>query len=167
MTLEAHNFLCRPLIEVRSKTKLYPSFKTFHRYVARHLHASKSTRFLTFGHNLCFKYPNGSCKTILDIYVPRAFQCYIELFNPMNFDPVIIFWKFRSPSTPTSKVRTHLGVCGSIPSHFPTFPRAWNVTFRLHSQLTPSQALALVASPKLGLRHFPLLKEKVNVLIDM
>jgi hypothetical protein len=26
-----------------------------------------------FGHNLCFKYPNGSCEFILDIYVPRTF----------------------------------------------------------------------------------------------
>jgi hypothetical protein len=28
----------------------------------------------SFGHNLCFKYPNGSCKPILDICVPRDFQ---------------------------------------------------------------------------------------------
>jgi hypothetical protein len=27
----------------------------------------------SFGHNLCFKYSNGSCKLILDIYVSRAF----------------------------------------------------------------------------------------------
>jgi hypothetical protein len=27
----------------------------------------------SFGHNLCFKYPNGSCKPILDIYVLRTF----------------------------------------------------------------------------------------------
>jgi len=29
---------------------------------------------LYFGHNLCFKYPNGSCEPILDIYVSRTFQ---------------------------------------------------------------------------------------------
>jgi hypothetical protein len=29
-----------------------------------------------FGHNLCFKYPNGSCEPILDIYVSRSFQWY-------------------------------------------------------------------------------------------
>ncbi len=40
-----------------------------------------------FGHNLCFKCPNGSCKPFLDIFVPRAFQWYKELFNPMGFDP--------------------------------------------------------------------------------
>jgi hypothetical protein len=27
----------------------------------------------SFGHNLCFKCPNGSCEPILDIYVPRDF----------------------------------------------------------------------------------------------
>jgi len=29
---------------------------------------------LSFGHNFCFKCPNGLCKPILEIYVPRAFQ---------------------------------------------------------------------------------------------
>jgi hypothetical protein len=28
---------------------------------------------LSFGHNLCFRYPTRSCEPILDIYVPRAF----------------------------------------------------------------------------------------------
>jgi len=27
----------------------------------------------SFGHNLCFKYPNGSCEPILDIYVLKSF----------------------------------------------------------------------------------------------
>ncbi len=30
----------------------------------------------SFGHKLCFRCPNGSCKTILDIYVTRDFQGY-------------------------------------------------------------------------------------------
>ncbi len=47
-TLEAHNFLCKPLIEVRSKVKLCPLLRYFQWYVAHHLHASKSRRFLTF-----------------------------------------------------------------------------------------------------------------------
>jgi hypothetical protein len=51
----------------------------------------------SFGHNLWFKYPNGSCKPILDIYVPRDFPWYKELFNPMSFDPAIALWKFESP----------------------------------------------------------------------
>jgi hypothetical protein len=41
------------------------------------------------GHNLCFNYPNGSCKPILDIYVPRSFQWYKELFNLMGLTPAI------------------------------------------------------------------------------
>jgi len=52
----------------------------------------------SFGHNLCFKCLNGSCAPILDIYIPRAFQWYKELFNPMGFDPAIAFWRFKSPS---------------------------------------------------------------------
>jgi hypothetical protein len=28
---------------------------------------------LSFGHNLCFKYPNESCEPILDIYTLIAF----------------------------------------------------------------------------------------------
>jgi hypothetical protein len=30
----------------------------------------------SFGHNLCFKCPNGSCEPILNIYVPKDFQSY-------------------------------------------------------------------------------------------
>jgi hypothetical protein len=35
----------------------------------------------SFGHNLCFKYPNWSCEPTLDIYVPKAFQWYKKVFN--------------------------------------------------------------------------------------
>ncbi len=41
----------------------------------------------SFGHNLYFKYSNGSCKLILNIYVSKSFQWYKEHFNPMNFGP--------------------------------------------------------------------------------
>ncbi len=47
-TLRAHNFMCRPLIAMRSKEKLYPSLRAFQRYVARCLQATKSGRFPTF-----------------------------------------------------------------------------------------------------------------------
>ncbi len=79
----AHNFVCKPLIEMSFQAKLQPLLRTFQQYVALHLHARKSGRFLTFsgltldpsfGYNLCLKCPNGSCKPILDIYVLRAFQ---------------------------------------------------------------------------------------------
>jgi hypothetical protein len=42
---------------------------------------------LSFHHNFCFKYPNGSYELILNIYVSITFQWYKELFNPKNFDP--------------------------------------------------------------------------------
>ncbi len=47
-TLGAHNFACRPLIEMRSKAKLQALSRTFQWYVACHLHISKFGRFLTF-----------------------------------------------------------------------------------------------------------------------
>jgi hypothetical protein len=83
----------------------------------------------SFGHNLCFRYLNGSCKHILDIHVPRAFQWYKELFNPMSFDPSNHSMKIQeSIGTSTPKMGAHLGVWGFIPSHSLTLPRAWNVT---------------------------------------
>ncbi len=77
---------------------------------------------LSFGHNLCYKYSNGSCKPILDIYVSRTFQWYNELFNSMSFDPwnpSLKIWE--SIGILTFKVGVHLGVCGFIPSHSFTF----------------------------------------------
>jgi hypothetical protein len=41
----------------------------------------------SFGYNLCSRCPNGSCEPILNIYVPRDFQWYKEILNPMGFDP--------------------------------------------------------------------------------
>jgi hypothetical protein len=50
---------------------------------------AKLTFGLSFGHNLCFRFSNGQYKPILDIYIPRTFQWYKELFKPLNFDPTI------------------------------------------------------------------------------
>jgi hypothetical protein len=47
-TLGAHNFLCKPPIEMRFEAKLYPSSRAFQWYVACHLHIKKSGRFPTF-----------------------------------------------------------------------------------------------------------------------
>ncbi len=47
-TLGAHNFVCRPLIAMRSKAKLQPLLRAFQRYVTHCLHMRKSGRFLTF-----------------------------------------------------------------------------------------------------------------------
>ncbi len=46
--LGPHNFASRPRIEVRSKSKLQLSSRSFQRYIARHLQPSKLGRFLTF-----------------------------------------------------------------------------------------------------------------------
>jgi hypothetical protein len=87
----------------------------------------------SFGHNLCFKYANESCKPILNIYIPRSFQWYKEIFNPMNFSPCNYPLKIiKSIRTPIPKVKVHLGVWRFIPAHFPTLPRVWNVTTALH-----------------------------------
>jgi hypothetical protein len=107
---------------------------------------------LSFGHNLCFKCPNGLCKPISNIYISISFQWYKDLFNPMNFDPcnhLLKIWK--SIGTPIPQMGVHLGVWGFIPSHSFALPGAWNVTPGLPSWPTTLQVLALVASPRLGL----------------
>jgi hypothetical protein len=132
---------------------------------------------LTIGHNLCLKCPNGSCEPILDIFVSRTFCWYKEFLNVMGSDPCNC-WIFESPSRlRLPKVGAQLGVWWFIPSQFPTTLGAWNVTPGLHFWLAPSQALALVASPRLGLQHLlqvmgnhhhhqPLLLMLVHVLFD-
>jgi hypothetical protein len=108
---------------------------------------------LFFCYNLCFKYPNESCKPILNICVPRAFQLYNELFNAMNFNPYNRCMKIRkSIRTLIPKMGLHLGMWGFIPSHSLAFPGIWNVIHGLHFWLASLQPLVLVASPKLRLR---------------
>jgi len=109
---------------------------------------------LSFGHNLCFRCPNEQCETILDIYVPRAFQWYKERHKLLSFDPSnwsLKFW--RSPRTSSPKVRVALGVWGLTPSHSPTLPGVYDVTPGHPLGPHPCNPFALVASPKLGLRQ--------------
>jgi hypothetical protein len=81
---------------------------------------------LSLGHNLCFRCPNGSCKLTLDICVPRYFQCYKKIPNPMGFDPYNRSLKIReSTGTPTPKMGAHLGVGVFILSHSPTLSTSW------------------------------------------
>jgi hypothetical protein len=76
---------------------------------------------LSFGHNLCFKCPNGWCEPILDIYISIDFQWYKELFKPMGFDPCNHSLKIReSFGTPTPEVGVALGVWRFIFSNSPT-----------------------------------------------
>ncbi len=73
---------------------------------------------LYFGHNLCFRCPNGSCKPILDIQVSINFQWYKNFFNLMGFDPCNCLLKIQeSIGTLTPKMGVHLGVWRFIPSH--------------------------------------------------
>jgi hypothetical protein len=103
----------------------------------------------SFGHNLCFKYSNGMCKLIFDMYVLRAFQWCKELFKPMSFDHYNCFLKIqKSIRTPIPKMGAHLGVCGFIPSHPCTLLGAWNVIPRVHFQLTPFASFCLGCKPK-------------------
>jgi hypothetical protein len=105
---------------------------------------------LSFGHNLCCKYSNGSWKLILDIYVWWTFQWYKEVFNPMNFEPWNWILKIWIPSgTLTLKVGVHLGVCELIPSHFLALIGVWMwiLDWTLGKHL--SMPLALVMKPRL------------------
>jgi len=78
----------------------------------------------------------------------------------MSFDPCnhpLKIWE--SIGTPTPKVKAHLGVWGFI-------PMSMKCDSRVYSWLAPSQALTLVTSLRLGLRHSPPLKGEVNVFIN-
>ncbi len=84
----------------------------------------------------------------------------------MSFDPYnrpLKIWK--SIRIPTPKMGAHLRVWGFIPSHFPTFLGAWNVTPKLHSWLTPLQTFTLVVSSKLGLWHHGFLEDLMLFMI--
>jgi hypothetical protein len=110
----------------------------------------------SFVHNLCFRCLDESRKPVLDICVLRAFQWYKELFNPMCFGPCNHFLKIRGfIETPSPKVGVHLGVWrfNSHTFHTLNLLGAWNVISGFHSWHAPLKALALVASPRLGLRH--------------
>jgi hypothetical protein len=88
---------------------------------------------LSFGHNLYFKYPNGCCEPILDIYVSRFFQWYKFFFNPMSFGPCNCLLKIRkSIGTPTPKMGVHWKCEGSFPQ---TFLHSWEHEVWLLSSL--------------------------------
>ncbi len=113
-----------------------------------------STLGPSFGDNLCFRCPNEQCEPILGIYASRVFHCYKERHKPLRFDPSnwsLKFWE--STGTPSPKVGVTFGVWGFTPSHFPTLPGVLDVTPGLPFGPHPCNPFALVASPKLGLRH--------------
>jgi hypothetical protein len=129
---------------------------------------------LSSGHNLWFKYPNGSCKPILDIYVLRSFQRYKELFKQMNFDPCNPPLKIReSIGTPTPKVRTHLEVWGFIPSSYT--PESMKCDFRASHLARTFASPCFGYEPKARVMTFHLTKvnikslctHRVSLLIDI
>jgi hypothetical protein len=72
----------------------------------------------SFGHNLCYKCPNGQCELILGIYVWRFFWWYKERFRERSFDPwnyALKIWEsFRDSN---SQHGSSLGSVGFMPSH--------------------------------------------------
>jgi len=108
---------------------------------------------LSFGHNLCFRCPNGQWEPILDIYVLRAFHWYKKFLKPLSFDPCNRPLKIReSTRTPTPKVELPWGVrvYSLTPSHT---LESMLCDSQLLSWPTTLQTLALVMSPRLGLRQ--------------
>jgi hypothetical protein len=57
-----------------------------------------STNNPFFGRNLCFRYSNGLCEPILDIYVSRTFQWYKEFLIQWILTLEIALWRFMSPT---------------------------------------------------------------------
>jgi hypothetical protein len=102
----------------------------------------------SFGHNLCFKCPNESCKPILDIYVLRSLWWYKEFFNLMGSDPLQSFFKdsevHRDSNSQSGSSLGSVRVHSFTLSYTPGLP-FWPA---------PLQALALVASPRLRLQHW-------------
>jgi hypothetical protein len=77
---------------------------------------------LCFGHNLCYRCPNGSCKPILDIYASISFQWYKKLFNMKGFPFVIALWSFGSPPWLQLPTWEFTWECVSSFSRSPTLP---------------------------------------------
>ncbi len=96
----------------------------------------------------------GHVNPFYTFYVPRSFQWYKELFNPMSFDPCNFFQKIHEfIGILTFKMGAHLEMCEFILSHLRTLPGAWNVTPELHSWLALLQTLVLVVNRKLKSRQ--------------
>ncbi len=109
---------------------------------------------LSFGHNLCFRCPNGRHGPILDIYASIAFQWYKELFEAMSFDPCNYALKIQESIWDSNS--QHGSSFGSVRVHSLTLfalPRACEVAPRSPSWLATLQPLVLVTSPRLGLQH--------------
>jgi hypothetical protein len=70
---------------------------------------------ISFDHNLCCRYPNGSWKAIFDTYSSRPFQRYKKHLKARCFDPcnrALKFWEFRrTPSSHFWECKSHPHIC--------------------------------------------------------
>jgi hypothetical protein len=86
----------------------------------------------------------------------------------LSFDPSNCSLKFQeSTEIPSPKVGVALGVWRFTPSHFPTLPGVCDVILGLSLGSHPCNPLALVASPKLGLRQISFLLKSTNSQFHM
>ncbi len=92
--------------------------------------------------------PKWVMQAHFNIYVPRAFQQYKELLNLMNFDPCNCSLKIRE------SIRTPIPQNGSSFESVRVHSTTLSYTPRLPFWPAPLQALALVMSPRIGLRQF-------------
>jgi hypothetical protein len=108
----------------------------------------------SFGHNVCFRCPNGRCEPILDIYASITFQWYKKIFNAMGFDPYNRALKIQKSIWDSNS--QHGSSFGSVKVHSLTLfaiSGACDVIPRFFFWLTTLQPLVLVTSPRLRLRH--------------
>jgi hypothetical protein len=118
---------------------------------------------LSFDHNLCFRCPNGQCEPILDIYTSIAFQWYKKIYKKMGFDPCNCALRIRDSIWDSNS--QHGSSLGSVRVHSLTLfalPGACDVTPGSLSWPATLQPLALVTSPRLGLRQHPWSSLKIH-----
>ncbi len=109
---------------------------------------------LFFSHDLCFRCPNEQCKPIFDIYASISFQWYKKLFGAMGFDPWNYALKIRESIWDSNS--QHWSSLGNMRVHSLTLFALLGeceVTPRSPSWPATLQPLALVVSPRLGLRQ--------------
>jgi hypothetical protein len=103
----------------------------------------------SFGHNLYFRCPNGSCEPILNIYISIDFQWYEELLEPLGFDSCNHSLNMQEPPT-----REFTWECeGSFPHTLLHSRGHENATLGLSLGPQSYKPFALVASPKQRLRQ--------------
>jgi hypothetical protein len=110
----------------------------------------------SFGHNLCYKCPNGQWKPILGIYTSIVFWWYKERLKARSFDPYNRALKIQKSFRDSNS--QHGSSLGSVRVHALTLfalPGACEVTPGSSSWPATFQPFTLVASPRSGLRQFP------------